>query len=126
VKEKIRTVRTYFLTATPMEISLTELRQRLFELADRVIETGEAIVITRRGKTLRMVRDEVQPQTYSRLAKLRPQPFEIGPPLDPHESPAQWSELENVANEPRTAYTVKAIKRAARPRPSAKATTKKR
>jgi antitoxin (DNA-binding transcriptional repressor) of toxin-antitoxin stability system len=97
-----------------MEISLTELRQRLFELADRVIETGEAIVITRRGKTLRMVRDEVQPQTYSRLAKLRLQELEIGPPLDPHESPAEWSELANMAAEPQAPYSAKNTKRAPR------------
>lgn len=41
-----------------MELSLTELRQRLFELADRVLETGEAIIITRRGRKLRIVRDD--------------------------------------------------------------------
>lgn len=90
-----------------MEVSLTELRQRLFELADRVIETGEAIVIVRRGRTLRIVRDEVQPKTFSRLAKLRslpPQELEIGPPLDPHESPAQWSELEMGAAETDAPY----------------------
>jgi antitoxin (DNA-binding transcriptional repressor) of toxin-antitoxin stability system len=112
-----------------MEVSLTELRQRLFELADRVIETGEAIVITRRGRTLRIIRDEVQPKAYSRLAKLRklgPQPYEIGPPLDPHESPAQWSELEHFANEPGKPYVFKAIGRAASARAEKKAKTPKR
>ncbi len=99
-----------------MEVSLTELRQRLFELADRVIETGEPIVIARRGRTLRIVRDEVQPKAISRLAKLRslpPQVYEIGPPLDPHESPAQWSELDSVANEPAAPYAAKSSRRSA-------------
>jgi prevent-host-death family protein len=100
-----------------MEVSLTELRQRLFELADRVIETGEAIVITRRGRTLRIVRDEVQPKAFSRLARLRelgPQELEIGPPLDPHESPAQWSELEGAVAEDPASYPVKPAVRTAR------------
>jgi prevent-host-death family protein len=103
-----------------MEVSLTELRQRLFELADRVIETGEAIVITRRGRTLRIVRDEVRPRAFSRLARLRelgPQELEIGPPLDPHESPAQWSELEEGAAEDLASYAVKPAARSTR-RPS--------
>ncbi len=100
-----------------MEVSLTELRQRLFELADRVIETGEAIVITRRGRTLRIIRDEVLTKPFSRLAKLRelgPQELEIGPPLDPHESPAQWSELEEGVAEDLASYTVKPVARSGR------------
>ena len=39
-------------------ISLTELRQRLFELADRVVESGEPLVIVRNGVRLRLVREE--------------------------------------------------------------------
>jgi len=89
-----------------VELSLTELRQRLFELADRVLDTGEAIVIMRRGRRLRIVRDDEAVKPYSRLAKLRPQELEIGPPLDPHESPARWSELDRVA-EPPVEYAIK-------------------
>jgi antitoxin (DNA-binding transcriptional repressor) of toxin-antitoxin stability system len=91
-----------------MEISLTELRQRLFELADRVLETGEVIVISRRGARLRISRDEPQAQSPSRLARLRPQELENGPPLEPHESPAEWSELASAVAEPARDYvTVK-------------------
>ncbi|MBI2399195.1 MAG: hypothetical protein HYV17_15530 [Xanthomonadales bacterium] len=107
-----------------MELSLTELRQRLFELADRVLDTGEAIVIMRRGRRLRIVRDDEAVKPYSRLAKLRPQELEIGPPLDPHESPARWSELDRVAEPPvedaikRTSGIGRSGKRvAAKPRP---------
>ncbi|MBK7146708.1 MAG: type II toxin-antitoxin system Phd/YefM family antitoxin [Xanthomonadales bacterium] len=107
-----------------MELSLTELRQRLFELADRVLETGEAIIITRRGRKLRIVRDDEASTPYSRLAKLRLQELEIGPPLDPHESPARWSELDRVAEPPveyaigRKSGTGRSGKRvAAKPRP---------
>lgn len=73
-------------------ITLTELRQQLFVLADRVIETGEPLVIERRGVRLRLARDDASENQVGRLAKLRPraQSVVIGAPLDPHESPARW------------------------------------
>lgn len=75
-------------------ISITELRQRLFQLADRVADTGEPILIERRGVRLRLVRDDdTAAKQGGRLARLVPrkQSIVIGPPLDPHESPAEWS-----------------------------------
>lgn len=73
-------------------VTLTELRQQLFQLADRVIESGEPLVIERRGVRLRLVREDAA-QTGGRLAKLRPrkQSVVVGAPLDPHESPALWT-----------------------------------
>lgn len=76
-----------------MKVSLTELRQRLFELADRVIDTGEAVEIERRGVCLRIVRDAPDVPQFSRLSRLVVQDFDVGPPLHPQESPAAWSEL---------------------------------
>src|SRR5581483_3098235 len=73
-----------------MTFSLTELRQQLFQLADRVVETGEPLVIVRRGVRLRLVREDAA-EPAGRLAKLKKQQAVVGPPLDPHESPAQWS-----------------------------------
>lgn len=74
-------------------VTLTELRQQLFQLADRVIESGEPLLIERRGVRLRLVREDAAEETGGRLAKLRPrkQSVVIGAPLDPHESPALWS-----------------------------------
>lgn len=74
-------------------ISITELRQRLFQLADHVAETGEPLVIERRGVRLRLVRENTPEEQGGRLARLKPrkQPVVVGPPLDPHESPAQWA-----------------------------------
>lgn len=73
-------------------ISITELRQRLFQLADRVAETGEPLLIERRGVRLRLVRDdEPAAKRGGRLARLVRQDIVVGPPLDPHESPAEWS-----------------------------------
>lgn len=75
-------------------ISITELRQRLFQLADHVAETGEPLLIERRGVRLRLVRDDPAAESGGRLARFQPrkQSVVVGAPLDPHESPAQWTE----------------------------------
>jgi hypothetical protein len=93
-------------------ISLTELRQRLFELADRVVESGEPLVIVRNGVRLRLIRDEpAAVEKAGRLARLVERDIVIGPPLDPHESPSEWSgELLRVA-EPKAAYDAKKPRR---------------
>ena len=71
-------------------ISLTELRQRLFQLADRVAETGEPLLIVRNGVRLRLVREDAE-VSGGRLARLVKRSVVVGAPLDPHESPAEWS-----------------------------------
>lgn len=73
-------------------ISLTELRQQLFKLADQVIDTGVPLLIERRGIRLRLVREDVQ-MPVSRLGKLKTQSLVQGAALAPDESPALWSEL---------------------------------
>ncbi|HVV97897.1 MAG TPA: type II toxin-antitoxin system prevent-host-death family antitoxin [Rhodanobacteraceae bacterium] len=96
-------------------ISLTELRQRLFELADRVVESGEPLLIVRNGVRLRLVREEtVAIEKKGRLARLVERDIVVGPPLDPHESPAEWSgELLRVA-EPEATYGSKKPRRKTR------------
>lgn len=73
-------------------ISLTELRQQLFKLADQVVDTGVPLLIERRGIRLRLVREDAQ-MPVSRLGKLRAQSLVQGAALAPDESPAVWSEL---------------------------------
>jgi hypothetical protein len=86
-------------------ISLTELRQRLFQLADHVADTGEPLVIVRNGVRLRLIREDALPQTPGRLSRLVKRSIVVGAPLDPHESPAEWSgDLTKVA-EAAAAYT---------------------
>jgi hypothetical protein len=64
----------------------------LFELADRVIESGEPLVIVRNGVRLRLIREEsAEARKPGRLSRLVQRDIVIGPPLDPHESPAEWS-----------------------------------
>ncbi len=71
-----------------MSVSLTELRQRLFELADRVVDTGEPVIVLRRGVRLRLVREDAAVAEGGRLARLTPQSVVIGAPLLPDESPS--------------------------------------
>jgi hypothetical protein len=71
-------------------ISLTELRQRLFQLADHVIDSGEPLLIERRGVRLRLIREEAEVPREGRLARLVQQEAVIGAPLAPDESPALW------------------------------------
>jgi hypothetical protein len=77
-------------------ITLTQLRQNLFELADRVIDSGEALVIERRGVRLRLSRESVT-SSAGRLARLKPQSVVLGKSLRPDESPAIWSALNATA-----------------------------
>ena len=73
-------------------VSLTELRQRLFELADQVIDSGEPLIVLRKGVRLRLVRDDApSAPAGGKLARLKKQQGWIGPPPDPHYSPAEWS-----------------------------------
>lgn len=89
-------------------ISLTELRQRLFELADRVAETGEPLVIVRNGIRLRLIREDAPPQSVGRLSRLVKRSIVVGAPLDPHESPAEWSgDLTKVAESASAYVTAK-------------------
>lgn len=74
-----------------MPISLTELRQRLFELADQVVDTGEPLIVLRRGVRLRLVREDAAVAEGGRLARLMPQSVVIGAPLLPDESPSAWT-----------------------------------
>jgi hypothetical protein len=90
-------------------ISLTELRQRLFQLADHVADTGEPLIILRNGVRLRLVRDDAETKAGGRLAKLVAQSLVVGAPLAPDESPAQWNaEPESKVAEPGSTYGGKA------------------
>lgn len=96
-------------------ISLTELRQRLFQLADQVADTGEPLVIMRNGVRLQLIREDAMPEMPGRLARLVKRSIVIGPPLDPHESPAEWSgDTSKVAEK---ASTYSAPKRSRRRTP---------
>mgnify|MGYP000963929716 CR=1 FL=1 len=62
-----------------MGISASHLRQDLYKLLDRVLETGEPLVIDRKGRRLRVVPD-APPSRLARLPKR--QGFVVGDPAD--------------------------------------------
>jgi hypothetical protein len=93
------------------KISLTELRQRLFQLADHVADTGEPLVIVRNGVRLKLVREDAKAEGPGRLARLIKRSVVVGPPLDPRESPAEWSGDSSKVAEPKAEYRVPARKR---------------
>lgn len=76
-----------------MSVSITELRQRLFELADAVVQSGEPLLIERKGVRLKLVRaDQLEVTQIGRLARLKARSLVNGAALRPNESPALWSE----------------------------------
>lgn len=74
-----------------MSVSLTELRQNLFTLADQVAATGEPLIVMRHGVRLKLIRDDAPLAGGGRLARLQAQSLVLGEPLQPEESPAVWS-----------------------------------
>ena len=50
-----------------MTVTASKLRQNIYQLLDRVIETGQALEIERKGKKLRIIPAE----PVSRLVRLR-------------------------------------------------------
>jgi prevent-host-death family protein len=59
--------------------SISKLRANLYQVIDRVLETGEPVVVERRGRRVRLVPE----QPGSKLANLRPHPdFIKGDPDD--------------------------------------------
>lgn len=98
-----------------MSVSLTELRQQLFKLADQVVDTGVPLVIERRGVRLKLVRDDA-PAGAGRLQRLKAQALVQGAPLAPDESPALWSELPPAKVAQATAGYVAPRKPARRPK----------
>jgi antitoxin (DNA-binding transcriptional repressor) of toxin-antitoxin stability system len=96
-------------------ITLTELRQKLFQLADAVAETGEELVIVRNGVRLKLVREDAPAKTVGRLARLVKRSVVVGPPLDPQESPAEWSENVLQVAEAAARYSPRKRTRSSRP-----------
>jgi prevent-host-death family protein len=75
------------------KLSLTTLRNRLFEVADRVLDTGVPVAIERRGKTLLLTPQDTRPK----LARLKRRKLVKGPPESLTKVKAgTWRELQNL------------------------------
>lgn len=54
-----------------MRLTASKLRQDIYRILDRILESGQPVEIERKGRLLRIVPDEPP----DRLAKLRPRPY---------------------------------------------------
>jgi antitoxin (DNA-binding transcriptional repressor) of toxin-antitoxin stability system len=62
-----------------MKITASALRQDIYRILDRILETGEAVEIERKGKVLRIV----PPEPVRRLDRLTKHPdYIVGDPAD--------------------------------------------
>lgn len=52
-------------------VTISELRTNIYKMFDEALKTGEPILISRGGRTLKIVPDS---QPEGRLARLKPQP----------------------------------------------------
>ncbi len=69
-------------------VTPSQMRQDIYRLIDRVLETGEPLLIKRRDRTLRLVADDMP---RDRLASIRTNPDVIGG--DPEELVSvDWSD----------------------------------
>ena len=59
-----------------VKITTTDLRQNLYRILDRILETGEPVEISRHGRTLKIVPQE-EP---GRLERLEPHDVIVGNP----------------------------------------------
>ena len=63
-----------------MAVTASKLREDVYNILDKVLETGEPVEIERKGKLLRIV---VEPATNSRLARIVKRPGLVtGDPAD--------------------------------------------
>lgn len=75
------------------KLTLTTLRHRLFEVADRVLETGVPVTIERRGRTLLLAPQSAAP----RLARLKRRKLIKGAPESlVNVKAGKWHELEKL------------------------------
>jgi prevent-host-death family protein len=76
-------------------LSLTALRQNLFGIVDKVIQTGVPVEIERNGKKVFLVPDE---PLKTRLSNLKPRDWIVGDPdeLLRIEDLTEWNEPNNL------------------------------
>lgn len=59
-----------------MALTASKLRQDIYRILDRVLETGIPVEVRRKGKTLRI--EAVEPK--SRMTRLKPRPYLLEDP----------------------------------------------
>ncbi|MBI4730387.1 MAG: type II toxin-antitoxin system Phd/YefM family antitoxin [Acidobacteria bacterium] len=75
-------------------LTLTALRKKLYEVVDRVLETGVPAVVERRGRRLLIIPDATVPTKLSRLKRRR---GIVGDPDDLVSTHVgEWTEARNL------------------------------
>ena len=75
------------------KITLTKLRSDLFNVADRVLASGEPVLIERNGQNLLLIPQE----NPSKIARLTKRALIIGDANDLAElQPSDWQEINNL------------------------------
>lgn len=64
-----------------MEVTATQFRQNIYKLLDKVLKSGEPLVITRKGKKFKIISEE-KPQSKNILEKLEKRDTIAGDPDD--------------------------------------------
>jgi len=83
----------YILEKLMQKITLTKLRSDLFQVADRVLASGEPVLIERNGRNLLLVPQEIP----SKLARLSNRPLINGHAEDLAEIQVGiWQEPDNL------------------------------
>jgi hypothetical protein len=78
-------------------MKVTALRKRLYEVMDRVLETGEPAEVERKGKMLLIVRASLAQGGLARLKRLKRRKSIIGNPATlPDVKVGEWTELRNL------------------------------
>jgi hypothetical protein len=74
-------------------ISLTALRSKLFRIIDQVIQTGNPVIVERKGRRLKIVLEGRK----SKLENLKPRKCIIGDPDDlARLKVGEWRETDNL------------------------------
>jgi len=83
-----------------MAITASKLRENIYNILDEVIETGVPVEVTRKGKTLKIVPENVK--RIRDLSKLPVRDCIVGDPDDlVHiDWMSEWSELKNLDGPP--------------------------
>ncbi len=80
-------------------MKVTTLRRQLYEVVDRVLETGVAAEVERKGKKLLIVPADQSEGRLARLARLKRRKTIVGDPSTlPEVKVGEWNELRNLRN----------------------------
>ena len=77
-----------------MDVTVTQFRRDMFALMTRAV-AGEAITMTYKGKRLRVVAEDVKPQSFwDRITPMQIENPDVGPDAEEQMKRDMWAEIE--------------------------------